>query len=297
VSNERRPKRLAVQSSKSPSLVEKKPQASKDDSRTLFDRLSARGIEYVEIKKIVSFDLPHATLFFERHFGCHSAPQVLRQVRRWNKLLRNDCILSAEQRREFDQTLSAAEMSAWRALIETSFPRLGPWHLSWTFLPTHEDPELRYIHPDIRIVAIQETTHQTRVAIVRGGITEAFSWGESWQRAFADLGLLELVLKRRTRNPLVSARHSQGWPIFTMVVIPRLYVFLAPFYRKRGHIWSAKENVLRRNAFFPKDLLDDMGEILRLEHPGSFPLMTRDQLKAVIQRHIGRTRQSTKSAR
>jgi len=275
----------------------KEKEAAKGDSRTIFDRLSSRGIEYVEIKKLISLDLPHATLFFERHFGCHSAPQVLRQVKRWKQLLRNDFILPAKQKTEIDQTLSRTEMFAWRARIEASFPKLGPWHLSWMCLPTHEDPEPRYIHPDIRIVAIHEKTHQTRVAIVPGGIEDAFSWGESWRQAFADLGLLELVLKRQTRKRLVSARRSQAWPIFTKVVIPRLYDFLAPFYRKRGHVWSEKENALKRDAFFPKELLDDMRDILRLEHPHIFPHVTRDQLKAAVQRYIGRNRKSTNSTK
>ena len=238
----------------------------KSDSATIFDRLQARGIDYVEIKKRVSFDLPHAALFFHTHFGPRTPPQILRQTERWRTLLSDDFLLSVEQRNYVEKTLIAAEMCAWNALIETSFPRLGAWNLSQHFVPTGEDSEPSRIHPDIRIVAIHETTREKRVAVVPGkGSLDP--WSDAWRKAFTTLGLLDLVLKRARRKRLVSRRHSQAWPIFTKVVIPRLYDFLAPYYRKRGNIWSAREKVLQRDAFFSKELLEDMRGILLQEHP------------------------------
>jgi hypothetical protein len=267
------------------------------DSRAIFGRLESRGINYVKIKQLISFDLPHAALYFESQFGSHTPPQVLRQTSRWRQLLKNDFILSADLRREVEKILGGADIFAWNALIETGFPKLCPWNLSRTFVPTHKDPEARYILPDIRIVAIHEETQETRTAVIPGGKNSAAAWGSAWRTAFAELGLLDLVFKQRWRKRLVSARHSQGWPIFTKVVIPRLYDFMAPFYRMRGHIWSEKEPALTRNAFFPKVLLDDMREILQIEHSDVFPHLTLGQLKAAVQRHISNTRKGTKSKR
>ncbi len=272
-------------------------ETSPSQSPTIFGRLTSRGIDYVMIKKQVSFDLPHATLYLERHFGPHTAPQILRQAKRWRRLLDGDFILQAEQRKEMENTLSMWEMFAWNALIEASFPKLGAWNLSRIPLPTHKDPEPRYVHPDIQLVAIHEKTGERRAAVIPGGPANVAGWGEVWREAFAELGLLELVLERQQRVRLVSTRRSQAWPIFTKIVIPRLYDSLAPFYRKRGHVWSDKEEVLKRDAFFPKELLEDMRDILQLEHPDVFPHLTLDQLKAVVQRHIARLRKSTQSAK
>src|ERR1700693_4528429 len=89
----------------------------KRDSLSIFERLSRRGIQYVEIKRIVSLDLPHATLFFQRQFGAHPTRRVLRQVERWKSWLEDDFILSAEQKKEIQKTLGGIEMFAWNALI------------------------------------------------------------------------------------------------------------------------------------------------------------------------------------
>lgn len=269
----------------------------KSGAQTIFDRLESRRIDYVEIKKLISLDLPHAALYFESHFGPHTPPQVLRQVGRWRQLLEDDFLVPAEQKKEIASTLTRAEMFAWNALIEASFPKLGPWNLSRKFVPTHRDPKPRYIDPDIRIVAIHEKTGETCVAVIPGGKGSGAEWGDEWRKAFVELGLLDLVLKQQRRKRLVSVRHAQAWPIFTRVVIPRLYDFLAPFYRKPGHVWSEKEKVLKRDAFFSKELLEDMRDVLRQEHPRVFAQITLDQLKAAVHRHITNRRKSTESAK
>jgi hypothetical protein len=272
-------------------------ETSQSNSPTIFHRLNSRGIDYVEIKKLISLDLPHATLYLERHFGPHTAPQILRQAKRWRQLLTHDFILQAEQRKEMEKTLSQWELFAWNALIETSFPKLGAWNLSRMFLQTHIDHEPRYIHPDIQIVAIHEKTREKRVAVIPGGPASVAARGDEWRKAFAELGILDLVLKGQRRVRLVSARRSQAWPIFTKMVIPRLYDFLAPFYRKRGHVWSDKEEALKRDAFFPRELFEDLRDVLQVEHPDVFPHLTLNQLKAAVQRHLARLRKSTKSAK
>src|SRR6266851_2045780 len=124
------------------SLTENAPES---DSLGIFDRLARREIQYVEIIKMVSLHLPHATLFFERQFGAHTARQVLRQIERWKRLLKDDFILSAVQKGEIQKALGGIEMFAWNALIEASFPKLGPWRLSKRFLPTGQDPKPRFV--------------------------------------------------------------------------------------------------------------------------------------------------------
>jgi hypothetical protein len=268
-----------------------------DNSPTIFGRLEARGVDYLKIKNQISLCLPHPALYFETHFGPRTPPQILRQTRRWRKLLSNDFLLSTEQRKDVEKNLIAAEMCAWNALIEASFPRLGAWNLLQHFVPTEQGSKPSRIQPDIRIVAIHEKTREKRVAVVPGGKESVDPWGDAWRKAFTTLGLLDLVLKTTRRKRLVSKRHSQAWPIFTKRVIPQLYDFLAPHYRKRGNVWSAKETVLQRDAFFSKELLEDMRDILIQEHPDVFAGMSLDQLKAAVHRHITQRRKSTESAK
>jgi hypothetical protein len=52
-------------------------------ARATLDRLSKHGIKpenYIETKRIVSFDIPHGLLLFAQRFGHRSIKEVLAQV-------------------------------------------------------------------------------------------------------------------------------------------------------------------------------------------------------------------------
>ena len=84
--------------------------------------------------------------------------------------------------------------------------------------------------------------------------------------------------------------------MYTRFIIPQLYEFLAPHYPQRGN-YSEKRNTPKDDvkARFPKELLQDMLDILQMEHPHVFAQTTVDQLKANIQRHLERKARSIKS--
>lgn len=84
--------------------------------------------------------------------------------------------------------------------------------------------------------------------------------------------------------------------MYTQSIIPQLYEFLAPYYLIRGHHSEKRDASLeKRKALFPKELLKDMLDILRMEHPHVFEQTTVNQLKASIQRHLARKTNSIKS--
>lgn len=59
--------------------------------------------------------------------------------------------------------------------------------------------------------------------------------------------------------------------MYTQSIIPQLYEFLASHYVNLGHHSEMKDTaVLKRKALFAKELLEDMLEILRMEHPEVF---------------------------
>jgi len=207
-------------------------------------------------------------------------------------LLATDFILSADQRKDIEKSIALAEMLAWNVLREMSFPRLGPWHLSCALLPTSiKNGQPVYLYPSIEVVAINETTQEERRVVIPGRKADGTSPLEAWRTGFEKLGLLELVLKQRPRKRSVSRVQVRPWPVYTQVVIPRLYEFMLPYYRIRGHVWSEKEENLTRDAYYPKDLLKDMLAILQQRHPQAFAFKTAIDLKSVIQRH--RERRST----
>ncbi len=265
------------------------------DARNIFERLESHGIgadEFGKILRIITFDLPQSTLFFEQQFRDSTPQQVLRQTEKWRQFLATDFILSENQRKDIEKSIALAEMLAWNVLRDKSFPRLGPWHLSCTLLPTSfRDGQPVYIYPNIEDIAIHETTKENRVVVIPGKKADGTSSVDPWRTGFQTLGLLELVLKQRPQKRSVSREQRRLWPIYTQVVIPRLYEYMLPSYRSRGHVWSEKEETLTRNAYYPKDLLRDMLAILQQQHPHAFGSKTAIQLKSIIQRH--RERKST----
>ena len=85
--------------------------------------------------------------------------------------------------------------------------------------------------------------------------------------------------------------------MYTQTIIPQLYEFLAPHYTNRGHHSEGRDRAVeRRKALFPKELLEDMLDILRMEHPHVFKQTTVNQLKASIQRYLARKANGIKSA-
>lgn len=95
-----------------------------------------------------------------------------------------------------------------------------------------------------------------------------------------------------------SKRKRQGWPLFTRLIIPRLYEFMAPYYPSPGHYCAKLDGSLaeaKRPARFPKEILADMLEILRQEHPYAFENTTQSQLKSVLQRYLAKRGRSAPS--
>ena len=264
------------------------PNSNRVNSRSLFERLEARGIgknEYVDIKIIVSFDLPQSLLFFKRQFPDWTPFQVLQQVEKWRNVLKRDFILSDPVKDEVEKTVLGAEWLAWRAIAESAFSRpQGSWRLSRRFLSTSKAGGVAYIKPDTEITATHSETKEKRVVVMpyRRGDS---AWGVGWKTAFLELGVLDQVLNHHGQRPLATHRAEQGWPIFTQFVIPRLYEFLHPYYHCKGHA-TEKELTLKRNAIFPNELLQDMVDILKHEHPNAFESTTLRQTKAAVQRYL-----------
>ncbi len=260
----------------------------------ILGRLSAHGIpphDYIRIKGLVSFDFPRARVLFVQQFGHRAIGEILAHIDKTRQFLERDFLLSSEERSKIAKSVAQAEALAWQTLLESNWPKIGPWTLSSVILATGKDSKQRplYLRPALKLTAVNRETKETRTAVIPGkDFNDPESWPSAWKRAFKELGIWDFVLKGPVHRRVVSARRPSGWPVFTQDVIPRLYEHLLPHYQTPGHYSKNRDTVSVRSALFPKELLEDMLLILRVEHPDTFDSTTIGQLKANIQRHLER---------
>jgi len=238
---------------------------------------------------------------FVRRFGRRTIAAVLKQVNLWKRFLEKQSLLTVDDKRNVEKLVSGAELLAWHALLEANLPQVGPWTVFWVLLPTRIDAEGRaeYLHPALKLTAIHRDSREKREAIIPAEEYNApAKWPAAWGRAFEQLGISDLIDKGAVHQGLMSARQPKGWPLFTQFIIPALYEHLLPFYEELGHYSENRDTLATRKALFPKELLEHMLDILRLEHPDTFAHGTVGQLKAVIQRYLERKQlKNTKSVK
>ena len=236
--------------------------------------------------------IPENRTFFFQRFGARSIRQVLRQVDRSREWLKQDFLLSPEQKAIVESSIRYAENLAWNALMEANFPQVKEWTLEGVLVPN--EPESNDRRPSFKIVAWNRDTGEKRqIVIPREVYCDLDRRGLGLKDAFQQLGLFKLLWQGSVRNGLVSARQPQAWPLFTQNIVPALYEILIPFYPKTGNVLTQKDDRSLRLAYFPKQLFADMREILRQMRPDVFVNATPAQLIATIQRHLDRKQEIT----
>lgn len=273
------------------------------DPQNLFDQLAVRGIgveQYTNVKAIVNFGLPQSQVFFYRRFGHRTISSVLEQVDLWNRFLEKQSLLSKDERDGIVKLISSAEWFAWSALLAINLPQVGPWTVSCVFLPARIDSAggEQYLRPSLEVRAVDRENQEERRAVIPGEeYHDPARFPGAWRKAFDQLGISHLLEKGSVHKGVASRRQTQAWPAFTRQIIPALYEYLHPYYLKPGHLSTKRDELEMRPALFPKELLEHMLAILRLEHPDTFGRATVGQLKAIIQRHLDRRSGSTNSSK
>ncbi len=270
----------------------------------VLDRLSAHGIkpaEYINIRRIVSFDIPHGLLLFAQRFGRRTITQVLAQIDRWKRFLENDTLFTDDEKDKVALLVQGIELVVCQAFLDLNLQHIGQWMITGVSVPTGQDArgQPEYFRPGLRLTAVRRESKETRTAVISGDeLNDLAKRSGAWKRAFEDLGIWDLVAKGLAHQRTVRAGRPQGWPTFTQLVIPRLYEYLLPRYLKPGHYSEKRDKVVTGKALYPKELLEDMLLIIRFEHPGTFEDATTSQFKAVVQRHVERKRaRSTKPSK
>jgi hypothetical protein len=263
----------------------------------IFQRLKNRGIEYENIHRIVLSETPHDTLFIAQWFKGRKISQILKQAEDWKAFLKKDFILSLDRdlKSRVERSILGTELLVWRAVLEAN-PVVGPWYLQlvlrFSDKPLNGSPARN--HPPTEIRAFNPMTKETRRAVIPWGKPlDLAATAAAWRRAFEKLGLWHRLWKEDLSRLLVSRRAPQGWPVYSRFLIPRLYEFMNSHYNSPGHHWATRHGAgsKRRRAELPKELLEDMLEILKMTHPHVFGRTTLPQIKSAVQRHLKRKRQ------
>ena len=255
----------------------------------LFDRLSAHGIGtegYLQIQRIVTLSFPQWSLRFYGLFGDCTIDQALKRINRDKAHLGKNHSLTVERRIELEKSISFAEMVVWATILEVNSDRVGPWKMQTFLLPTgkDEDGQPLYHYPSVKVIAVHGESNEEQEVIVLGEeLKEPPKRPQAWRRAYDQLGIWPLVYRGTICKGVLSRRDPQGWTVFTKHIIPRLYEYLVPFYKMRGHHSEKRRRLV---AEFSKGLFEDMLGILYVEHPDFFAHTTVEQIKADIQHYL-----------
>src|SRR5712692_3295634 len=184
----------------------------------VLDRLWAHGIkaaEYINIRRIVSFDIPHGLLLFAQRFGRRTITQVLAQIDRWKRFLENDTLFTDDEKDKVARLVQAVELVVCQALLDVNLLHIGHWMITGVLLPTGQgaqgQPE--YFSPGLRLRAVHRKSKEERGAVISGEeLNDLTKRSGAWKRAFEELGIWDLVAKGLVHRRVVRAGRPQGWP-------------------------------------------------------------------------------------
>ncbi len=281
--SEPEPNKLPAQSPKTttPEALQTQPD--------IFERLKRRGIEYEQVHYILMLDVPQNLFFFARQFERRTIKEVLKHIESWKRFLTQEYVLTAELKAQVTQWVQTTEDFVWTAIRDANF-QIGDWTLSWYWTPPGEAPSGERITSGVRVTATNQKTGEQRTHELPGyrlGAPRRFS--EDCREIYTALGLVDQLWLGTLHHVLISHRAAQGWPAYSRM-ITRLYDLFAPHYQSQGHYFDKTRShvFVAPPARYPKELLNDMLEILRMHHPNVFERTTAEQLKAAIQRHLSR---------
>jgi hypothetical protein len=150
-----------------------------------------------------------------------------------------------------------------------------------------DDSDTReHASPSIRITVFKKTAERT---ISPDTVENPVTYAEALEQALKELGIWEILRKDNPARKLLNERPAHGWPIFTQGVIPALYEMMHPHYPARAYFSEkidGEEFETQRLAVAPKELLQDMLDILKTERPDIYRNYDTAALKAVIQRYV-----------
>ena len=159
-----------------------------------------------------------------------------------------------------------------------------------SLVPTGRDAEgLLYRWPDerIQVWGLPGGPGATPVLLEERLVGTREDYTVHWLRAVEALLArhcqLEPLVRRRYLAAWRSFRDRPGWPVVTQTLIPRLYDYLRPYYPTRRYTTGRRAP---GPAAYPRRLMEDLAELLRLERPELCDGLTGRHVQAAVQRYL-----------
>jgi hypothetical protein len=160
----------------------------------------------------------------------------------------------------------------------------------FALLPTGRDTEgPLYLWPDerIQVWGLPGGTGAAPVLLEERRVGTRENYTVQWLRAVEALLArhcqLEPLVRRRYLAAWRSFRDRPGWPVVTQTLIPRLYDYLRPYYPTRRYTTGRRAP---GPAAYPRRLMEDLAELLRLERPELCDGLTGRHVQAAVQRYL-----------
>lgn len=260
----------------------------------IFERLKRHGVEYWEVKRVALANLPQFPFAFAKHFGNRTIRQVLKQIETWKQFNERDFLFEADLKDAITKRIHLHEDTVWACIRDANF-RIREWVLEWNFTPPGrvETPDGLRVNSGMIVKATNQVTGAVHSHEIPGDVgTAPRRLSDMCKEAYQALDLFDDLWLGAPGPLLVSKRRRpQGWPLYMRWVIPPIYDLLAPRYLSPAHYSEERDRdggPVTRAALYSKELLSDMLEILKREHPQVFDGTTENDIKAAVQRHHSR---------
>lgn len=267
------------------------PYADTELHNSVIARLEHHGIDYQDVRRIVDIGVPASLFYFATRFGRRTIKSVLDHIDGWKKHLTREYLLSEDEKATIERWILMHEGMVWKAVREIN-TQIGDWIVSAIFTPPGvvETIDGERVCSGETVNATNQTTHEVRTFEIRGERPAARrSLGDIYKEMYTALGVIDDLWLDAPYPLFMNDRKApQGRPVYARI-IPRLYDFMLPHYRSRAHhslvLDAHVAGQTKRSAAYPKELLEDMVDILRMHHPHVFGRTTLGQLKAHIQHY------------
>ncbi len=229
---------------------------------------------------------PMAALFRKKTYG-----RILARIDVEEQEIRSLSLVDENTKAQILRKLAFLRQQVYQSLVgEPELLKQGRGFM-FTFVPTgFDDGRPLYINPDVRVQVWASATHEGEQPtllgeeIIRPGEAYASEFSQAVHHLLQAHCDLRKLMRLRFRSAWWTKRPSPtAFPVVTKYLIPRLYDYLRPYYETRSYTVSLSR---RGPGAFPRQLMKDIADVLRLERPDLCQTLTWAGVQAAVSRYL-----------
>jgi len=243
--------------------------------QNVYSRLRERGlspeeVDYVRRMTKIGVGVPFWPDYFRKHYGQEKSPkEVLSKVEDWERALDNDFLIDEKTKLQIRGKLVLAKYATYNAILGELSPI--------------EYFKIRLHLPGLvaKILSIFGPTAKSHryIEYMEGFIQRVQNLFDNEVKRFGKTAKKTSKFYDECRG---TTKHG---PLFTNLLIPLLYEWLFRFYKTAPHRMGPHDDS-REYAYYPRDLMKDISDILLTEYPNQPIKLTPDMVKAAISRYL-----------